>query len=671
MRQISTLIMIFLFSSLLYGDISLKLTPKEKEWISKHPVIKVGGEMDWPPFDYVENGEYRGIASDYLKLVEKNTNLKFEMVTGYTWNQLLEMIQKKEIDLLPMIYYSEKRAKYVHFTKSYLDVRHYLYSRSDETFESFKELKGKKVAVPTGFAQAEILRKKYPDIEIYEAGNSLDCIDAVITQKADAFVENTALVTYYVKKHKIKGIKASFSTELGVNKLHMASRYDAKILRDIIQKSLLDIDKTEQEKIANKWLKIDQKVDYGLVVEIVFVAFLIILALIIFTYMLRRKIKSEVQKSLKLQSYVDQIDSIIDASWSMMIVNDGSKIARVNKKFKNFFDIENIQEFKSQYSCLCETFENIEDSDYINNNKSSDDSFWLQNIVETKYQQSKVAIKKNDKLYHYIIHVSVIELSLKEYYLIELIDITAEIEQSNEIEAKNTIIAEQAKMSALGEMIGNIAHQWRQPLSAISSSASSLELFAQMGTLNSKDVREYTQEIVSKSEYLSNTIETFRNFIKNQKQKKEMLLYDIIDTVFQIVGSTLHHNSIEIRKKLPNEDIKFTVVSGELEQVLINILNNAKDVLTDNQIENPYIDLEAQMENNKLIITIEDNGGGIPDSVMPKLFIPYFTTKHESIGTGLGLHMSYKIITESFHGKLHAKNTKEGAQFIIEIPLNI
>ena len=310
-----------------------------------------------------------------------------------------------------------------------------------------------------------------------------------------------------------------------------------------------------------------------------------------------------------------------------MIVNDGSKIAWVNKKFKNFFDIDSIEEFKSKYSCLCETFENMEDSDYINNNKSSDDSFWLQKIVETKHQQSKVAIKKNDKLYHYIIHVSLIELSLKEYYLIELIDITAEIDQSKEIETKNTIIAEQAKMSALGEMIGNIAHQWRQPLSAISSNASSLELFAQMGTLSAKEIEEYTKQIVSKSEYLSNTIETFRNFVKNQKQTKKMSIDDIINTVFQIVGSTLHNHSIKVQKTLPNEEITLAVVSGELEQVLINILNNAKDVLTDNQIENPTIDFVVKQKNNNLIISIEDNGGGIPPRGYAKTIYPIFYYK--------------------------------------------
>ena len=112
------------------------------------------------------------------------------------------------------------------------------------------------------------------------------------------------------------------------------------------------------------------------------------------------------------------------------------------------------------------------------------------------------------------------------------------------------------------------------------------------------------------------------------------------------------------------------MVTGELEQVIINIINNSKDILLEKEVENPWVKLELIEEKDKVIITIEDNGGGIPESVLPKIFNPYFTTKHQSQGTGLGLHMSYKIITESLNGKLYVKNAKEGAKFFIELPLS-
>lgn len=111
------------------------------------------------------------------------------------------------------------------------------------------------------------------------------------------------------------------------------------------------------------------------------------------------------------------------------------------------------------------------------------------------------------------------------------------------------------------------------------------------------------------------------------------------------------------------------MVAQELDQVIINILNNAKDILKDKNIENSWIKLKLSKENGNVIISVEDNGGGIPDNVMPHIFEPYFTTKHQSQGTGLGLHMSYKIVTESLHGNLYAINTLNGAKFYIEFPI--
>ena len=115
--------------------------------------------------------------------------------------------------------------------------------------------------------------------------------------------------------------------------------------------------------------------------------------------------------------------------------------------------------------------------------------------------------------------------------------------------------------------------------------------------------------------------------------------------------------------------MKIKLIMGELVQVIINIINNAKDVLVEKNTPNPYVKIKLENLKGKVLITIEDNGGGIPDEVLPKIFDPYFTTKEESNGTGLGLYMSHKIIEESLKGKLYVENTCEGAKFFIELPL--
>ena len=228
---------------------------------------------------------------------------------------------------------------------------------------------------------------------------------------------------------------------------------------------------------------------------------------------------------------------------------------------------------------------------------------------------------------------------------------------------------EQSKTASLGEMIGNIAHQWRQPLTAISASAGSIELQNQLGILDDEHLSKSMNSIVSATEYLSTTIDTFRDFIKEKKEFKEVILQERIDNTLNIVSASLKSNHIEIINDIDPEPIKIKLIVGELSQVLMNIMNNAKDVMLERKIRKPLIRLDMQREDNRVIITVEDNGGGIPDEVMPKIFDPYFTTKHQSQGTGLGLHMSYKIVSDSLKGKLYAKNTENGAKFFIELPL--
>jgi signal transduction histidine kinase len=228
----------------------------------------------------------------------------------------------------------------------------------------------------------------------------------------------------------------------------------------------------------------------------------------------------------------------------------------------------------------------------------------------------------------------------------------------------------QTKMAQLGEMIANIAHQWRQPLNVISTAASGLQLKKEFGALDDDFLDMTLSEIESSAQYLSTTIDTFRNFIKEKKVFKEVVLQDRIDKALDITKASLKGNYIKLINEIDyTQPLNIKLVMGEFVQVLINIINNAKDVLVEKNIPNPYVKIRLENLKEKVIITIEDNGGGIPDKVLPKVFDPYFTTKGDSNGTGLGLYMSQKIIVESLKGKLYVENTSEGAKFFIELPL--
>ncbi len=271
---------------------------------------------------------------------------------------------------------------------------------------------------------------------------------------------------------------------------------------------------------------------------------------------------------------------------------------------------------------------------------------------------------------HYgtMIDDNVIKLFLND--VTEIIELTKQLTLENE--HKEKLLFDQAKMVQMGEMIGNIAHQWRQPLSMITLTASGTAFQQEIGTLQVDDIPFKMKTIMDSANYLSDTIDTFKNFLKEKKELREIILQDSIEKALKLTHAALQHNYIELIDNIKDtQPIRLQMIAGEMEQVIINIINNAKDILIEKQINDPWIKLELIQDEENITISIEDNGGGIPNEILPLIFNEYFTTKNQSNGTGLGLYMSHKIIENSFSGKLYVENTNNGALFIIKLPLQI
>jgi signal transduction histidine kinase/predicted transcriptional regulator len=263
---------------------------------------------------------------------------------------------------------------------------------------------------------------------------------------------------------------------------------------------------------------------------------------------------------------------------------------------------------------------------------------------------------------------NVIKLFLND--ITEIMQLTQQLKNENEFRKK--LLFDQAKMVQMGEMIGNIAHQWRQPLSMITITASAVAFQQEVGTLKEEDIPNKMKHIVDSANYLSETIDIFKNFLKEKKEFKKVVIQDSIAKAFELTKASLNNNYIQVINTIEGtEPISLFIVTGEIEQVIINIINNAKDVLIDKNITDGWIKTTLEENENKVIITIEDNGGGIPEDILPHIFDEYFTTKQHSQGTGLGLYMSYQIITHSLKGNIYAKNTEDGAKFFIELPLKL
>lgn len=248
-------------------------------------------------------------------------------------------------------------------------------------------------------------------------------------------------------------------------------------------------------------------------------------------------------------------------------------------------------------------------------------------------------------------------------------------EHIKENEKQYDLLAQKTKLAAMGEMMENIAHQWRQPLSIITTASSGIKLHKDMGTLKDKLLDESIDIISSSANHLSDTIEDFRDFFKPDKEKIRFGLKKSILKTIKLIDSHLKLNEINIIENI--EDITINSYERELLQVLLNIINNAQDALIDTKSMQRFIFIDIYQKDTHLIIKIKDNAGGVNKNIINRIFEPYFTTKHKSQGTGIGLYMSQEIISRHLKGSLKVANvtydyekmTYTGAIFTITLPL--
>ena len=253
--------------------------------------------------------------------------------------------------------------------------------------------------------------------------------------------------------------------------------------------------------------------------------------------------------------------------------------------------------------------------------------------------------------------------------------VVANIQDITQEKEKDALIMEQSRFAAMGEMIGNIAHQWRQPLSSISTIASGAKLRYNNNILSDEELNETFVKIQEHTKHLSKTIDDFRDFFRHNKVEELFNVCDVIEKSITLTEASYKDHNIQLQYIKSKDKIMLMGSSGELSQVFLNILNNSKDALLEKDIKDKLVSFNMDEIDGYVVIKIIDNAGGIPEDIIERVFDPYFTTKHKSQGTGIGLFMSKKIIMQKFDGEITVKNRKYkfdnktyvGAEFVITI----
>jgi len=529
---------------------NISLNNKEKEYLQKKKIIKMCIDPNWMPLEKIENGQHIGISAEYIKLIEKKIDIPIKLISTDSWNQSLQYAKEKKCDILSLIMETPQRKTFLNFTKPYVKIPLVIATGINTTYiENFSLLKNKKIGIIRGYAYAEILKIKYPNIEFVDVENIEEGLTKLEREDVFGFIDSLTTLGYSIQKDYIGQLKIAGKFDENWN-LSIGVRNDEIILKEILDKAIEDISTEQVQGIFNKWISInyEKSINYAFLIK-TFI-FLIVFILVIF-------------------------------------------------------------------------------------------------LVYRQYLLKKLNNKLNDKIK----------------------------EEMIKNEEKNRILIQQSRMASMGEMLENIAHQWRQPLSTISMATTGIEIRKEMGTLNDNDFSDSINHIKHSTQFLSETIDSFRNFFNQEKEQKTINIKTTIEKTLELLGVNLSKNDILFIKDI--EEHSINTLENELIQVLMNIIINAKDALNNNENEKLIL-INVYMENDKLIICIKDNAGGIEKSIIDKIFEPYFTTKHQFKGTGIGLYMSKIMVEKHLFGEIKVKNNEFeylfkkyiGAEFTLSLPIS-
>lgn len=367
--------------------------------------------------------------------------------------------------------------------------------------------------------------------------------------------------------------------------------------------------------------------------------------------LLAKEIIKNIEKEKKTRA-------ILDSSPSIIVLNNGTEIIDVNKTFFDFFsEYQNISEFKSKYSCVCDLFTKTDKDGYINT-KTINNKPWIEHLLNHQDEIYKAAIIKNGVLNHFILKAQKVQFQKEFLVIVELINITHEVELETKLKDKEDLLQQQSKILSMNELIRNIAHQWRQPLSAISTASSGLRIQNELNLLNKDELDNTLQFIENTTQYLSSIINDFAKLTQPSENKTTFFVKDVINEAINILRGILESKNIVISSEL-DDNITLYGNKNSLLQCIVNILNNSNDVLSNKENIENIIFITLKQDNQYIYITIEDNGGGVDESILEKIFEPYFTTKHQYQGAGLGLYVVHNIITNIFDGFIQVINEEK------------
>ena len=650
---------------------TLKLTLEEKSWLEKYKdsKLKLAPDYSFAPIEWIdEKGVFKGIASEYVQLIEKKLNIKFEILKIKNWSDNVALAKNGKIDIWSAVAPTSEKMEFMNFTPPYLSLKSALIvnSRGKKNL-TLKTIKNEKIAVVENYFTHEFLKSKYPQIDPKLVKNAKEGLLALAFNQVDGMFIDIATASYFIKEEGISSLEIRDVIDTEYN-LAFASKINLPILNRILTKTINSISKDENKRILNKWIgKIQDNrtsIDTTTIIQVVLIVLFIFLVVILWISSLKRLVKIKTSELLNTQESLKKskthIQNIFDSTPSVLLAIDKKKnIIQWNRECEKRFNTSKEEAIGKPLENYYPQFK--ENIDLIN-------SMFSDNKAEDKVHKFQY---QDQNTVEDITIFSIISNSVKEI-VIRIDDVT---KQKEPIEQLN----HSRKLDSIGQLAGGIAHDFNNILAGIMGAAQLLQLPSR--NLDSKSL-DFVNLILKSTVRASDLTSKLLSFSrKNKISSNPVSVHDVLEEAIALLSETIDKSIVINMTNNSKED----VIKGDqsnLQNTFINLAINASHAMPNGGIltfETKNVSLDDLycklspfnlVSGNYIVVEVRDTGAGISPEIIDKIFEPFFTTKEQGKGTGLGLSSAYGIIRDH-NGAIEVKSELDnGTVFIIYLPIS-
>ena len=587
----------------------LVLTAEEKLWLTDHPIIRLSPDPEFAPIEEVNSdGEYVGMAADYLALIEKKINFEFTVVGYPSWKQVIEHTKQKNIDLLAAMTRSTQREAYLNFTTPHIKLPGMIIvSNRTSGAVSISDLRNMKVAAPSDYVWFDLIGNDHPDIKLQEVANLKQGLRDLSFGILDAVVADPATVTQVIREEGLSNLRIGGETGYYFE-LSFAARKDWPVLRDILEKSIQSITEEEHQAIFDKWIRI--KVESGIsnneligLATGVFLLALLIIGFLFVKVLLRIRVAQQTEELNEANARFSEINAELE----QRLAEQTSELDKAH------FDVKTSQIKMAQSEKMAALGQMIAG---------------IANEINTPlgYSRSNVLIMRE-----FIARVRSIETTFVAWKELMNDGVASEEDISNKYFELADIFSEMSENDEVEEC-DELATDTLYGLDQIADITQNLKEFSRL------DQAENTE--VNLNDNIKRTLKLAKNLLKD-------------------------HIIVELSL---GEIPLIKCNSSKINQVLLNVITNACHAINVSGKEPGKLAIESDFDGDRVNISIKDNGVGIAQNVGKKIFDPFYTTRSDDQGTGLGLSISYNIIVKEHKGKIRV-HTREDVGTKITISL--